>query len=156
MRYSSRRKLLLVKSLATGILYSILKTWRYIMNIKKLPIHFLCAVLLLGCSTPSDHLKEGATAEFTSSYSAQKAASCVARNGDDFFQGYSGTVRDSGIVTEPVEVVVRAGQNIFAVVQVSALPAGSQVKVFFRSWAASIFPKKDGLTVEQRLTKGCL
>lgn len=116
----------------------------------------LASFFLVACSTPSDHVGEGATAEFSSSKEPLKAAACIARNGDEFFQGYSGQVRDSDGAGKPVEVVIRAGENVFAVVQILPNQSGSSIKVFFRAWTASIFPKKDGLTVEQRLVKGCI
>ncbi len=114
----------------------------------------LLAVILTGCSTPGDFVNEGPTAEYKSTRTPIQAANCVARNGDEFFQGYSGTVRNA-VDGEPIDVVVRAGQNLLSLVQVYPLPVGSNIKLFSRHWLASAI-KLDGLTVDERLTKGCL
>ena len=67
----------------------------------------------------------------------------------------SGAVRNAGVKGEPVEVVIRAGENLFSLFQITPLLEGSQIKAFSRSWVAPLI-KRDGLTVDEQLTKGCL
>lgn len=116
----------------------------------------LCLLFVAGCSTPSDFLEEEASAEFISKNSPRQVAYCIARNSNDYYPGYSGTVHDSGVGKEPIQVITRAGQNLYAVTQITQIENDSIVKVYFGSWTAGIAPKKDGLTVEERLTKGCI
>jgi len=121
------------------------------MNTIKITVMLL---VLAGCSTPGDFVSEGPTAEFKSTRTQIQAANCVARNADEFYAGYSASVRYA-VDGEPIEVYVRAGQNLLSLVQIYPLSDGSKIKLFSRHWAAQLH-NKDGLTIDERLTKGCL
>jgi hypothetical protein len=108
----------------------------------------LIAFLLSGCASPSEVLKDGVEAKFDSAKTAPALAICIDRNADDYARGsLRSKVVNSG--TEPIEVLVRNGNFIYAVVQVTTAQVGSSAR--FRFGGIAILPQ----TSLEAMTKSC-
>lgn len=106
------------------------------------------AALLAGRASPSEVLKDGVEAKFESSKSAPGLAICIDRNADDYARGsLRSKVVNSGI--EPIEVLIRNGNFIYAVVQVTTTADGSAAR--FRFGGIAILPQ----TSMEAMTKSC-
>jgi hypothetical protein len=108
----------------------------------------LISVLLAGCASPSEVLKDGIKAKFESAKTAPGLASCIDRNADDYARGsLRSKVVNSG--TEPIEVRIRNGNFIYAVVQVTTAQVGSSAR--FRFGGIAILPQAS----LEAMTKNC-
>lgn len=108
----------------------------------------LIAVLLAGCASPSEVLKDGVEARFDSAKTAPGLASCIDRNADDYARG-SLRSKVVNLGTEPIELLIRNGSFIYAVVQVVSAKVGSSAR--FRFGGIAILPQ-DSL---KAMTKNC-
>lgn len=98
----------------------------------------LIAALLAGRASPSEVLKDGVEAKFESAKPAPGLAICIDRNADDFARGsLRSKVVNSGI--EPIEVLIRNGNFIYGVVQVTTTAEGSAAR--FRFGGIAILPQ---------------
>ena len=124
----------------------------------------LVAALLAGCASPSEVLKDGVEAKFKSekvdvrvghkalSVEIRDGEKCLAiyidRNADDYARGsLRSKVVNSGI--EPIEVLIRNGNFIYGVVQVTTTAEGSAAR--FRFGGIAILPQAS----LEAMTKSC-
>ncbi|GEM_PF-4715319 len=116
------------------------------MNIKKLP--FVLVLILGGCASSQEVSETGKSVRFASSKSGTALAACINRNTDG---AIAGSLVTSMNPLEPLKIVVRNANAVYAVVQVEEADKGS-VAVFRLGMLASLAPE----TEVGRMTKGCV
>lgn len=109
----------------------------------------IVSIVLAGCASRADVIRENYRRDFKSAKSPGALAVCIDRNAND----YPLNLHKSNITNvdgQPIEVLIRNGETISAVVQIAAADTGSNA-VFYMGGASSMFPD----TALKTFAKGC-
>lgn len=114
---------------------------------KKILSPFL-ALILAGCASPQEISESGKLVKFSSRKPASALAACINKNTDG---AIGGSLVTSMNTLEPLKIVVRNGNAVYAVIQVEEADIGS-IAAFRLGLVASLAPE----TEVERMTKGCI
>lgn len=104
-------------------------------------------LLLVGCASPQEISQKGKLAEFSSKMPSRLLTSCINKNTDG---AIGGSLVTSMNALEPLQIVVRNANAVYAVIHVEETNGGSVAR-FRLGLLASFAPE----TEVQRMTKGC-
>lgn len=102
---------------------------------------------LFGCASPHDISETGKLIKFSSTKPALALASCINKNADG---AIGGSLVTSMNTLEPLKIVVRNANAVWAVIQIKEASAGSSAD-FRLGLVASLAPE----TETERMTRGC-
>lgn len=126
------------------------------MNYRVATTVFLAIPLLTSCAaglSPNDVVNSGKLTRFQSKQAPIVVANCIARNADEDHSGasLSGVVGNFG--GDPLDVVIRAGNNVVSTVKVRRIEnKGSEVNLYIGQVASMLFSS----STPANLTRGCL
>ena len=112
---------------------------------KMLPAVFV--LVLVGCASPQEISETGKLAKFSSKKPVRLLASCINKNTDG---AIGGSLVTSMNALEPLRIVVRNGNAVYAVIDVEEATGGS-IASFRLGLLASFAPE----TEVERMTKSC-
>lgn len=104
-------------------------------------------LVLVGCASPQEISETGKLAKFSSKRPAPLLARCINKNTDG---AIGGSLVTSMNALEPLKIVVRNANAVYAVIDVEEADGGSTAS-FRLGLLASLAPE----TEVERMTKGC-
>lgn len=116
------------------------------MSLKKM-LSAVFVLVLFGCASPQEISKTGKLAKFSSKMPARLLASCINKNTDG---AIGGSLVTSMNTLEPLKIVVRNANAVYAVIEIEEADNGS-IASFRLGLLASFAPE----TEVERMTKGC-